>query len=261
VSAIRSEVAGLPNSKRILGDVNLTKGRFWLEIIFPDGPPQDYEVSGIEITDEFVAWSIKTVSQKEYARLYRTMFPTAAFKASWASVRYQFDLQTNKVREYFGLQPKIDPEAALIKASLKDRPNTKQFGTGNNPPEIPPNPLSKGFPPLPISPPSGQNDGASDAESSGTSIPRLPSIVPRGESKPVTLALFLHNLRKNRGSTSIEPPRGSVVVTGLVEVIGSKGRTTLDVSAAFDPPSDEYVLWSWKPRRIQPKSQRPKGGP
>jgi hypothetical protein len=244
-----------------LGDVNLNKGRYWLEIIFPDGPPQDYEVSGIEIKDDFIAWSVKPVSQKEYARLCRTMFPTAAIKASWASFRYQFDMQANKVREYFGLQPKIDPEAALIKASLMERSNTKKFGSGNKPPEVPQNPFSKGLPPPPIVPASGQNAEASDAESPGTSIPRLPSIVPRGESKPVTLALFLHNLRKNRGSTAIEPPRGSVVVTGLIEVIGTRGRTTLDVSAAFDPPSDEYVLWSWRPRRIQPKSQRPKGGP
>jgi hypothetical protein len=185
------------------------------------------------------------------------MVPTAAIKASWASFRYQFETQANKVREFFGLQPKIDPEVALIKASLMERPNTKQFGGGNDPPEAGQNPMSKGLPPPPPPlPPPGPNSGSTEP-----SMPRLPSIIPRGESKPVTFAVFLHNLQKNRGSTSIEPPRGSVVVTGLIEVIGTKGRTTLDVSAAFDPPSDEYVLWSWKPRRIQPKSQRPKGGP
>ncbi|KIW07930.1 uncharacterized protein PV09_01837 [Verruconis gallopava] len=261
VSAIRSEIAGLPGTKRLLGAVDVSKGRYWLEIVFPDGPPQDYEVHGIEITDEFVAWSVKTVSQKEYARLCRTMIPTATIKASWASIKYQFDIQANKVREYLGLQPKIDPEVALIKASLRERPNTKHFGSGNNSPKTPANPLSKGFPPQPITSPSGQNAEASNSESSEPSIPRLPSIVPRGENKPVTLALFLHNLRKNRGPTPIEPPRGSVVVTGLIEVIGTNGRVTLDVSAAFDPRSDEYVLWSWRPRRIQPKAQRPKGGP
>lgn len=247
-----------------LGDINMNKGRYWLEIIFPDGPPQEYEVSGIEITDEFVAWSVKTYTQQEYARLVRTLFPTAAITASWASIRYQFNMQANKVRAYLGLPPKVDLEAAHMRAFLKPRPNTKHFGGDSKPPEVPPNPLAKGFPPPPpaISNPSPSKDAGTDepASSGPPHLPSLPGIVPRGEEKPVTLALFLHNFRKNRKKTSIEPPRGSIFVTGLIEIIGSKGRVSLDVGAAFDPPSDEFVSWSWKPRRIQPKAQRPKGG-
>lgn len=266
VSAIRDEVAGLPNSKRILGEVNMKKGRHWLEVIFPDGPPQDYEVSGIEITEEFVAWSIKTVSQKEYQRLTRTMFPIATAKASWASIRYQLDTQKNKVREYFGLEPTFDPEVAFIKAHLKDRSegsDATQSGGGpaasrpalDSPPKIPDGTFT------PVMPGSSKAESQEDEGETKVGFPKLPSLVPRGESKPITFALFLSNLKKNRGPTAIEPPRGSLVITGLIEVIGTKGRTTLDVSAAFDPPTNEFVIWSWKPRRIQPKHQRPRGGP
>jgi len=270
VSGIRSELAGHPQGKHMLGKIDMNKGRYWLEIIFPDGPPQEYYVRGIEITEEFIAWSEKTVSQKEYSRLYNTMVPTATIAGSWATFKYHFDTQANKVREYFGLQPKIDPHIAHMKSHLRERPNTKHLNEGSKPSRDSGASLSKGLPPTQTSPssssssssPSSQsNDGESPPGSSGETAPRLPSIVPRGESKPVTLALMMQNLRKHRAHVHIEPPRGSIVVTGLIEVIGTRGRTTLDVTAAFDPKADEYLVWSWRPRRIQPKRQVPKGGP
>ena len=58
-----------------------------------------------------------------------------------------------------------------------------------------------------------------------------------------------------------ELPRGTVAVSGLIEVVGTKGKATLDVTAAYDPKDNEFVLSLWRPRRIQPRSQSPKGGP
>lgn len=58
-----------------------------------------------------------------------------------------------------------------------------------------------------------------------------------------------------------ELPRGTVAVSGLIEVVGTKGKATLDVTAAYDPKENEFVLSLWRPRRIQPRSQPPRGGP
>ena len=242
----------------MLGDVKTNKGRYWLEFIFPDGPPQEYTVKGIEITEEFIAWSEKTVSQKEYARLYNTMVPTATIAGSWATLKYHFGAQANKVREYFGLPVKIDPEVAHLKMHLREKPNTKSFSSGPKPPQSSGTSLSSTQTSPSTS--SSSSDGQSNPDGSEV-VPRLPSIVPRGESKPVTLALFMQNLKKHRTHVHIEPPRGSIVVSGMVEVLGARGQVTLDVTAAFDSKADEYLVWSWKPRRIQPKRQHARGGP
>src|ERR1700712_4047101 len=85
---IRSELARHPSMKRQKIDVD--KGKYWLWIKYPDGPPQDYRVSGLEIGDEFIAWSTKIIPQNEYRTLARTVIPTAAMGATWVVLRYHF---------------------------------------------------------------------------------------------------------------------------------------------------------------------------
>jgi hypothetical protein len=46
VSAIRDEIAGHPQALGVLGKVDRTKGRWWVDTSFPEGPPQDYAVRG-----------------------------------------------------------------------------------------------------------------------------------------------------------------------------------------------------------------------
>jgi hypothetical protein len=186
---------------------------------------------------------MKTVTQKEYAQLYRTMVPTATLWASWASFKYHFGTQANRVRTYFGLEPKIDPEIEMLKAHLAGHPELKTQSTKQ------------------ISASSSSSEASKIPDSAATTKGYFDDLVPRGETNPVTRILFMRSMKKNQSKSSIEPPKGSVVVTGLIEIIGGHGRMTLDVSAAFDPKKGEYLMWNWKPRRVQAKSQRPKGGP
>jgi hypothetical protein len=98
------------------------------------------------------------------------------------------------------------------------------------------------------------------ADQKKVGLPKLPSITPQGEGKPFTLMLFLQSMAKNSKPFQIDPPRGTILVTGLIEVVGSRGRTTVDAQAAYDPKAKDFVVSSWSPRRFQPKSQSPRGG-
>ncbi|RMY23232.1 hypothetical protein D0866_05845, partial [Hortaea werneckii] len=58
-----------------------------------------------------------------------------------------------------------------------------------------------------------------------------------------------------------EPPRGSFVVQGLVEVRGSRGRILFDVQSCYDPRQNKYVVVNAAVRGFKRWNQAPRGGP
>jgi len=211
------------------------------------------------------------VTQEEYQKLRRTLFPDAALRSSLASVRYQFDMQANKIRHLLGLEQSFDQEALRMRAALQQDPNAKPGPkTKSSPnPETPTQTTADSSKTsekrdTSSSPePSSQKattPSATGAEQTKVPLPKLPSLTPGSDTKPVTFLLFLQNMQKNAKAVSIDPPRGTIVVQGLIEVVGTKGRTTLDVAAAYDPKSDDYQVASWKLKSAAKKSQSPKGG-
>ena len=65
----------------------LKVGKYWLELTFPDAPPQEYVRSGIEIGDDFIAWSPQKISAENYHRLTRALWPKATFEGAWATAK------------------------------------------------------------------------------------------------------------------------------------------------------------------------------
>ena len=58
-----------------------------------------------------------------------------------------------------------------------------------------------------------------------------------------------------------EPPRGTIMVSGLVEVMGPKGVCVLDTLGAYDTEHGQWVYIRAVVRRWQPTVQKPLGGP
>jgi len=55
VGIVRGDVSKSPVAERELGRIDIRKGRWWLDLFFPDGPPPEYERLAIEISKEYVA--------------------------------------------------------------------------------------------------------------------------------------------------------------------------------------------------------------
>jgi hypothetical protein len=216
-----------------------------------------------------VALSTKTIDQKEYQTIARTVLPVTAFWSSLSAARYQFDLQANKIREYFGYNPTFDADATRVRNRVERATRSKAGGAASLPKQdMPAQPAGqtsknsdKGEPPAEpghSQKPDSSNPPSADQKKVG--LPKLPSLTPQGEDKPITLMLFLESMAKNAKPFQIDPPRGTILVTGRIEVVGSKGRATVDASAAYDPKANDFVISSWHPLRFQPKAQSPRGG-
>ena len=75
------------------------------------------------------------------------------------------------------------------------------------------------------------------------------------------LAAFKRNLARKWKSNNLPAPRGTCVISGLVELVGPKGTCVLEVSAAYHPGENRFVSLGLAVRRAQPKQQAPRGGP
>jgi len=257
--AVRSEIGRHSSMKRQKIEVN--KGNDWLWIKYPEGPPQDYRVSGLEIGREFVAWSTRIVPQNEFRSLSRAMMPTAPLKATWVVLRYHWDTQANKVRQHFGLAPKMDPQTAMLKNFIIAHKAAEMREKKKVVPPLAPRIQDKKE--------TSTTSGDQKVDSSTTSPESdeqktTPSIlawlIPKAEQVPVTTYLFMQNLIKGSPKKKVDPPRGSIEVTGLVEVLHKNARIYLDVEANYDLKSDQISEMSFKVKDMQPRQQRAKGG-
>ncbi|KAF4311057.1 hypothetical protein GTA08_BOTSDO13236 [Botryosphaeria dothidea] len=229
VSLVRNHIARDPSVKR-LGNVDVTKGRYWLDIVFPDGPPQEYERAGIEITDDYVAWTRRPVDQINYHRLKRTLWPVAVASGTLASTQYLWHVKMNQLREWFGLRPKVDPTIDVLARHLEAMQRAKQAGS-NRPLAPPPNTSERTVASTNTN--TSTNTGGKTA-AAAEKFTEFEPIPPQS----IAMSIFSTTLLKNWKTPQLEAPRGTIIVTGLIEIRGDKARTVLDVAAAYDPLID-----------------------
>ena len=170
------------------------------------------------------------------------------------------------MQAYLGLNPKPDVEIVRVKrlqAAIAAHQRL-HHGSGNGS-ELPTSTATAS----PLQPQS--MDKSSTMEGPKTIVGLLPhpsSLVNTGlppfMTSSVTLGrlLFMHNLTNNRAwAVNVHPPRGSVVLSGLIEVVGQKGRLTVDVTAAYDVKEGKFIEMHSSPKRFLPHRQSPRGGP
>ncbi|KAK3054327.1 hypothetical protein LTR09_004595 [Extremus antarcticus] len=259
-------------------------GKYWLDISFPDGPPPEFERSGIEIGDGFVAWS----QQK------------AAAQSSWATLKVLAGIQWRRVKQGLGLEGR-DPMAPeerfktamdLLEKREAAKDSKRNIGKAQTDPSGSPttvartqDPSTSPAPPTTTPPRPSSSSASSDPRKSGWGLP-LPNLpLPTtptsttdasASNLPIALHVFQSTLSKTwasnpnskaarsnsgGGVAPFDPPRGSFVVQGLVEVRGQRGRMLFDVQSAYDPAAGKFVQVNAGVRGYKRWSQGPKGGP
>ncbi|TKA28213.1 hypothetical protein B0A50_04185 [Salinomyces thailandicus] len=268
-----------PTISRQLGSTPKV-GKYWLDISFPDAPPQEYERAGLEIGEGFIAWSRQKVSQEEQWRLMRALWPSAAFNSLWATGKVLGGLNIRRVKQALGWEERdpLSPEEryrTALEIMEKRQQARERKGLGGSSPQTPdglsgdlvsgaaantPNSLSK--PPTATSTPTP------------TSSPDLPWHLPTPPMPPASLTtaaartdlpiamqVFSHTLTSRWKPSNAEPPRGTFVVQGLVEVRGQRGRMLFDVRSCYDPKAGKYVVVNAAVRGWKRWNQSPRGGP
>ena len=186
-------------------------------------------------------------------RLQSALFPTSMMASMWATYSTLWSLQVAKVKNLLNIKPSSESQGPKVPPGLIDFQRLAKASDGQQ------RHPSPGVDKMPH----GKSPDSADAktDSDGAKVlPVLPTYPqPTGEIGSA-LSAFKRTLAKT-WKPAVEPaPRGTFMVSGLVEVLGPKGVCVLDVRAAYHPAESKWVTIAMGVRRIQSRKQRPKGG-
>ncbi|KAF2650216.1 hypothetical protein K491DRAFT_707704 [Lophiostoma macrostomum CBS 122681] len=263
-STVRDVIGRHPHLKRALGTVDPKKGRVWLELVFPDGPPPEFERPGIEITEDLeVRSSTRPVHMVAHQRLQRLLVPLPVAHSlyvdgksrawtSWQDFRTYIGWESDATKKQQALKkilatPGLPSPPTSPSASSTPAPNEKSHA--NEAPQQPVAPTS-----------SPQKEPATSGEQNAAFHRFLPSLPSTGDMT-LNLSAFHQTFRRYNKGPPRNIPRGALQVSGLIEVIGNKGKMDIDVRAIYDPKDGQYKAVDMTPRNFKEHRQRPRGGP
>ena len=100
------------------------------------------------------------------------------------------------------------------------------------------------------------SDVSAQSKPSGVAM-ELPVL---GQDMKIAMKTFERTLAKNWKQSALVLEKGTFMVSGLVEMEGSKANCVLDVRAAYHPAESRWVNVGIGVRRMQSRSQAPRGG-
>ncbi|KAF2679322.1 hypothetical protein K458DRAFT_347000 [Lentithecium fluviatile CBS 122367] len=262
ISMIRTLAVKNPSYVQRLGKINPNAGSIWIEVRFPDGPPVEYERPGYELTDELnFRKTTRPVDQMHHQRLENALFPTAVATAVYADAKMRALAHWRGFRKYMGWEDERTEKLVKALAQLSSPPSS--------PPKSPAPTTASSTSAPPLAPSATADTQNKDASSAPSSPPSSNPITDRfGNSLPdptkvptMDLSYFRRMIHKNHRHVHMHPPRGTFMVSGLIEIIGERAKMTLDVAAFYDPKMGRYVMLKAKLRSITDYKQSPKGGP
>ena len=216
----------------------------------------------MEITDDYIAWSTRPVTPHNYSRLQQALWPTAISSSIWASYSALWSLRVAKLKEFFNLKPRPDhsgqqPPSGFIDFQRgRGRTNEQQTQSGLEAEQPSVSKASEGK-----TENASVNHRTSPASDSAGILPSVPSTPQSGEETSSVLSAFKRTLARKWKSAPAPAPRGTCIISGLVELTGPSGMCVLDVRAAFHPGENKFVMVGLAVRRIQQRQQGSRGGP
>lgn len=258
------------------------------------GCPVANHVHSILLTDDGMEWSTQPVDSSVVHTVNRILWPSPLFLSTWAFAGAMIRTNIQDVLRALGSEPGTSSDFRTpttpqgtptapgspsplpaqhhpdIQRALQalQKQATKRPGDVKDPRAMSSPGQSEA--PYPASPPSTQTPGTSQAPDPTPGKPTADSKKPdalspgRAEAQAVASVpepwkAFKRQLVKAWKRVPEPPPRGSVLVSGLVELEAPKGWTVVDVVAYWDPKTrqiDEKSMMV-RLRRLQMRNQAP----
>lgn len=253
------------NNHPFFGQVNLKKGRQWIEAGVPPGPPLEYDQTAIVLTDNFelgIGSCLVTHQQYYHFKSHAWNYPVAGATAAWKD----FKKRTTRLWTYMTTETESkgdanDPIHAMLKPlSLKSSAPTPSatIQTSVSPSEAAA--ASRDQSPANQSNadnPHSQSPVSSTTVQSLTAAPlRLMSkfLAATGSESFTEFWLNFKHARQDMDfDDPFEVPRGCLLLQGRIETVGTHGRIVERVIVCHHLKEDKMVMFKHK---IEPGSIR-----
>ena len=194
------------------------------------------------------------------SRLQSALWPKPMLSSVWASYGVLWSLQVAKVKSFLNIKSETAPTISstspdFIALQRSTENKDKKVSDTTSPTDISTSTKTK-TPNLGTSQPSAK----SGSEDGSKLLRGLPSIPQPSTEMASALTAFKRTLLKTWRPASVPAPRGTFMVSGLVQVSGPKGHCVLDIRAAYHPAEKRWVAIGMGVRRVQLRKQAPRGG-
>jgi hypothetical protein len=197
------------------------------------------------------------VAAKNHFRLQNALYPKAFTLSFWATAKTFFALHLMQFKKF--LNPSND-------GSTSRNPATR-LGTDSDSWEAMKQEYEKHFPRgQTTSPTTSSSSRASNQVDANPKRPNQlpkPPLPPQATGDDITRALstsFWGTFAKTWRPVEDFAPRGSIEVSGMIEIGGPTARIRFDVYAAYDPKDSRCLGLNLRRAKIQPAKQGPRGG-
>lgn len=255
VTMTREHFSKMPKMDALLGKIDTTKGATWIDITFPEGPPVEYERPGIVLTEDLtLRKGVQSVDSRHHEKLANVLMPTAVADSVYSDMKRRLHYQWLGLKRYAGFEVKQSP----VENMMRGLPSPPSKATSATQPTV--GSTTLGAPTAADAEKQAQPLTPS-APTIGT-LTNLAAILPDPEQAPTMKLSHLRNMmRRHRKHVDHTPPRGTILVTGLIELIGNRAKLVLDVTACYDPSMARYVRVDIDIRSAKRAKQGPRGGP
>jgi hypothetical protein len=235
---LRKWLTTQPSYARHFGQIDLARGQIYFHITLPDGPPLEYDQSGIALTEDLeLCTATRVLDHTQYCRLSAVFYPKAVITATLRELRRKTVRTWNHVTLFMsGNTPvKTEPIQEMLEP-LSTKPFSPTATTAS--PGRPPNSLT--------------------AERSQSQSSSLSDLTDAPGTTPTKMEIQLPDFREFLGDsktifnildfkTPIEAPRGSVIVKGQVQVVGSRSSGLVEVIFCYHLKENRIVVFKMNP--------------
>ncbi|KAJ2973453.1 hypothetical protein NUW58_g8933 [Xylaria curta] len=247
-------------------DVRISK--YWLDVQYPLRPPPTFVRKGLSLGGgDGITWTEQPVDSVAFFWTRQALWPSAVSLSFWSFTSALLTQNAMTVARFFGYEPPSDGLANMkqamerVQQQLKKAPplpSQGRTGEGSATSSLPPvDERSAGSTRTP--------ETMSTGAGMDNALPTVPSakdmymIRATQEHTSGPWASFKRSLAQKWRPAPAYPPRGSIRVSGLVEVNTSQAMFTVDCMAWWDPQTEQFdpktvVL---QLRAIRPRLQNP----
>ncbi|KAG9231906.1 hypothetical protein BJ875DRAFT_381899 [Amylocarpus encephaloides] len=230
--------------------------RCWLDVDFPPHPPPEFERSGIEISDDAISWVTMPVDSLTVFRTRRALWPSPLMVSFWSFGKALAAEEIRRVVGMLGYQPQRTQSASIDQLLSRQRQITKPISKDGPAEPAGGTPTSALKLPSPV-PVNSTGKAPEDADDFSEKARRMEEALAQRFVRP--LVAFKTKLGQTWRRVPNYPPRGSILISGMVEMESPKAYLVFDVKAAWDPKTKSYDTTSMHLglRRFQWKAQGP----
>ncbi|KAH8597428.1 hypothetical protein B0O99DRAFT_684753 [Bisporella sp. PMI_857] len=241
--------------------------RFWLDVDFPLVPSPEFERSGLQIDDEGeISWVTVPVDSDTVFKLQRILWPAHLFQSVFTTYKAILLDDSKRLGRYLGIYsgpPPPTPEQIAEDAQrrltrLTGRPIKVVTKASEPTQSVNTEKAISQTPPLDKEP--EKDKSLLDSEETKAAASRIISSLHSHFYRP--LLEGRKALRRKFQPLKPLPPRGCIMLSGLVEVDATSAWLVFDVKAFWNPKTKawEHRSTDCKLRRFQNKRQGPPGG-